>query len=64
MVYVLVQGARIVGVFESIFHAKSFFSDATGVKFSKIVEERSINGDILFKIDNYTQARLKETIFY
>ncbi len=65
MVFVMVQGARVVGVFESVYHAHCHFSDVTGVKFKDIREyEDKLNGDILFMVNDYCQARLKKAVFY
>ncbi len=65
MVYVMLNGPRVAGVFESIFHAKAHFSDVTGVKFKEIKEVyQELTGHTLLLVDDYPQARLIPTTFY
>ena len=64
MVFVMVQGSKVRGVFDSIFHARCFFSDTTGTPYKDIKEQVHINGDTLLLVNNYVQARLKQTKFY
>lgn len=65
MVFILKNGPRYVGVFESIFHAKSKFSDNTGVAMKDIKEEyQELTGHTLLLVSSYPQARIIPTVFY
>lgn len=64
MIYVMIQGANIRGAFESVSEAKVFFSETTNTDVANIKDKESFNGDILFLVNNYAQARLKKTILY
>lgn len=65
MVFVMMQGSNVRGVFDSVWEAKVFFNNTTGVAIKDIKDvECPLSGDVLFKIDNYTQARLKKTTYY
>ena len=64
MVFVMVQGSKVRGVFESVFHAKTFFSDTTGRELKTIKDKELSNGDVALLVDGYLQARLKKTTVY
>jgi len=63
MVFVMVQGSHVRGVFDTVWEAKVHFSDTTNVPIKDVVEETHLNGDTLLKVNGYCQARLKQTVY-
>lgn len=63
MVYVMLQGSRVRGVFDSVWLARVFFSDTTGVALGEIEEFECFTGHVLLRVSGYTQARLVPTTY-